>query len=446
MSNNSVFRAGVARGDITPDHPELLSGTGMGRRVPTIGVIDPLSVESLALELNGQLAFLVTSDLREFLPSEMSEIRRRIAERTGCDYRRVLMSSTHTHSSSPEAASDALLAQLPGDPAENRKKAEAARVASDAKRLDAFVQSCVRAQANLRPAEFAATSVPLKERMGENRRMRLSNGTCINCWGAGAMAFPGEKYVGKAGPIDPNITVAAWRHMGASQPFAVLTSYASHIHLYEIPGFSGEVGGACKRKIESKIPGAIAMYAAGTGGDIAMQVTHPIPPGDEQVRVKWFRDSTDLLGERFASAVAPAVASMKYTTPKRMVHEYFSRNEDAKEIRRITVINALLLDDVAFLTLPGEIFADLGGQLAKASPARQLLTLGYNGSDFRYIPTPLALEQGSYEVMRGPALSDADEVGVTPAGKKFTTTMPRPDEGLKIIDQSVKMLRRLVES
>ena len=55
---------GVGTADISPPHPELLTPTGMGRRVRTRGVLDPLRVEAMAISVGGELAFVTTSDLR----------------------------------------------------------------------------------------------------------------------------------------------------------------------------------------------------------------------------------------------------------------------------------------------------------------------------------------------------------------------------------------------
>ncbi len=444
MSTDTGFRAGVARRDLTPANPELLSQSGMGRRAVTFGVLDPLYVEALAMQLDGQLTFLVTSDLLWILPPWQAEIRQKVSQRTGCDPRHILLSSNHTHSASAVMPANRVLAQMPGEIEDNRKKAQAAIDASTRRIIDAFVESCVAAQANLQPAEFAATSTRLKSTMGQNRRMRMGSGTCVTSWGAGPMAPPGEKYVGAAGPDSSDITVAAFRHIGAAAPFAVMTSYGSHIHLYEVPAFSGEVAGACKRNIESRLGGTTAIYAVSPAGNIDMHCVHPMPPGDENDRVRWFQASADLLGRRFAEAVVPAIESLRYLRPARMVHEYFSQGEDSTEVRRLTVINALLLDDVAFLTLPGELFVEFGLQLAAASPARQLLAMTFNGSNSWYIPTPIGLEQGSYEAMRGPARSIDEDTTTAPDGKTIVSLLSHPETGSRIIEQALAMLRRLL--
>ena len=55
--------------------------------------------------------------------------------------------------------------------------------------------------------------------------------------------------------------------------------------------------------------------------------------------------------------------------------------------------------DVAIVTLPGEVFVELGLAIKDASPFKTTLVVELANADPAYIPTRKAFEEGSYEVV-----------------------------------------------
>jgi len=380
MKLPTELKIGVATRDINPPDPHLLQPTGMGRLVPCRGVLDDLRVEAMAIAAGGQLAFVSTSDLR-YLPREwIIEIRQAVNERTGCDPLRILFSSVHNHCSSPMAADDS-------------PEAKAAEERANRKILDAFIEACVEAAESMVDAEIAGASVELTEPVGGNRRYRFGDGTCLNGWGSGPMIPPGATPVGPAGPDSHRVDVLAARRVGETTPMAVMTSYGAHPHLYQLPYFSGEFPAAVKRRIEQLVPGATALHANHTGGDIDLHCVHPMPDGEE-AQVQWFADSNAMLAERLADVAAPAIPTDGYVRPSRLRLEYYQSAE--------AIVNVLAVGDIAIVSIPGELFRVLGEQIHAGSPFAHTVMMSYNGSTPGYTPGALAFEQGSYEVMRGP--------------------------------------------
>ena len=153
--------------------------------------------------------------------------------------------------------------------------------------------------------------------------MLLSNGTCVNCSGAGPMIPFGHKAVAPAGPNSARVDILAVREVGQEAPFAILTSYATHPHLYELPYFSGEFPGALKRRMEAACPGAVALHANSTGGDNDLHGVHPMPDYEPQ-QVRWFRESAERLGDRFIRSVLPAIPKEGFQRPAELRSEYYS--------------------------------------------------------------------------------------------------------------------------
>ncbi|NLX59842.1 MAG: hypothetical protein GXY74_12225 [Phycisphaerae bacterium] len=422
------LRIGAARRDITPDEPHLLKPTGMGRLEPTRGVLDRLCVEAMAIDAGDGPAFILTSDLRIVLPEWAREVRGELAARCGCDAHRVILSAVHNHCSSPE-------------PTDSSPEAAAATDRANRKIVRAMIDACVEAFETRRPAEIAYAETRLREPIGLNRRVRLSNGTCVNCWHAGGICPPGLKYVGPGGPHSTDIQLLVVREVGAAKPFAVMTSYATHPHLTGVPYFSGEFPGEAKREVARRLGGdPVVLYANHCGGDNDLHVMQPEPDHPTEKVVEWFQASQRTLAARFADAVVPAVlAADDWSRPTRLRHAYWSRGEDdATGRKRAVVVSALALGDVAIASIPGELFIELGLRLKAESPFPKLLTVGYNPVTWHYQPLPIHFEQGSYEVMRGVDLAQEPFFEKLPG-------MPvlRPDQGPHVIDRALALLAGL---
>ena len=440
--NDGELKIGVARRDISPDEPRLLKPTGMERTEPTRGVLDPVFVEAMAIETGGQVGLLATSDLRMIPHDWAAEVRHAVAERLGCPWQRVHLSAVHNHCSSPEAADDSPESQAACDRA-NRKIVEA------------FIDSCLEAYETRRPAEVAYGRSELREPIGLNRRVRLSNGTCVNCWHAGGVCPPPLKFVGPGGPDSKDIRLLAVREVGAERPFAVLTSYATHPHFTAIPYFSGEFPGQAKREVARRLGGEIAvLQATHCGGDNDLHVVQPEPQGSTEETVQWFQESQQLLAGRFADVVVPAVESLaEWERPATLRHAYWSSGEDDPVGKRLTVVGVMALGDIALVSLPGELFLDLGLRLHKESPFPKLLVTAYNATaggggpgksgqapSSGYQGPPISFEQGSYEVMRGPASSDDDLLEARPGRFVRRAT---PASGNKVINKALELLAKL---
>jgi len=422
MTDANEFMIGVATRDISPPQPELLKPTGMARLVPTRGVLDAVRAEAMAIRAGGELAFYLTSDTRTLALEWVREVRETVAEKTGCPPQRVLLTGVHNHCSNPMATDDS-------------PEAKAALQKAERRIIDAFIDACVEAAQNLAPAEVAATRVTLTQTVGENRRVRLSNGTCVNTWGSGPVIPPGHRCVGQAGPHSTEVCTFVARRVGETQPFVVLNAYPSHPHLYALPYFSGEFPGAVKRRGEKLMPGTTFMHTSSTGGNIDLHCVHPLPDFDG-AQVRWFQESTELLATRFLDDVLPALPTDGYVQPAAMRSVYHSTEDEMLEgSSRLVILSVVGLGDIALVSMPGEMFIEFGQELLAESPFEHTIMGGYNGSVRGYVPPPIAFEQGSYEVMRGPALPHEEEARTGGRTRSDVNT------GAEIVGELLKMLR-----
>ena len=421
------FQVGVGRRDISPPKPQLLKPTGMGRPHPTRGVLDPLFAEALSISLGEETAFLITADLRTFEREWLREVRARVSTHADVEPSRILFSCTHNHCSSPI-------------PADDSAAAAAAAVEANQTIVNGIVEACCTAFDNRRSAEVAALTTQLTTTIGENRRLRLSSGLCLNGWGAGGIVPPGQRIVGPAGPDSSRVDLWCVREPGSTEPFAVLVSYATHPHMYELPAFSGEFPGAVKRILGKRLHGADILHATHACGDIDIHTVHPMPD-DPEDKIAWFRRSIDLVGTRLADAVMDVLPSAHYTRPTSLRNEVFTtETEDVTSKQRIFTISGIALDDTAILSIPSELFHEHGLRIHANSPFAHLTLMGYNGTGGAYFSTPLAFEQGSYEVMRGPAPTPPDGNPFSPLPRKSAVQV---ETGERIVDQALEVLQKL---
>ena len=62
------------------------------------------------------------------------------------------------------------------------------------------------------------------------------------------------------------------------------------------------------------------------------------------------------------------------------------------------LLQALHLDDFAYVTAPAEVFNQIGSAVKKGSPFHDTFFMGYSNGSIGYIPVPEAYPEGGYEV------------------------------------------------
>jgi hypothetical protein len=72
-------------------------------------------------------------------------------------------------------------------------------------------------------------------------------------------------------------------------------------------------------------------------------------------------------------------------------------------------------DDLAWVSLPGEIFVDLGLQIKRGSPFRQTMIAELANGSIGYVPTRVAYAQGNYEVVSARCAEGSGELLVDAA-------------------------------
>ncbi len=379
---------------------------------------DDLHAKAIVIEAGGRAAALVVLDLIT-TPRDIVEAARREVERTthlrGGD---VMISATHTHTgpvldrnSAFGGKSPVVRDYLAGLPA---KIAEAVR----------------RAEAQLTPARVV-TACGREDSIAFNRRYHMKDGTVG--WNPGKLN-PG--IIKPAGTIDPEVPVV-YVESTAGKPLATYVNYAVHLDNVGEPKISADLPFTLARALaDFKGPEMITVFSAGCCGDVnhidvrwrepqrgSSNAAHMGTILAAEVLRTWPRlMPVEADAVRVRSAIVPlalpaiseadlarsraVLARLEDSRAKRpgfleMVDAFKTRDVAARHGRPLEVeVQVIALgNELAWVSLPGEIFVELGLAIKQDSPFARTIIAELADGAIGYIPARRAYAQGNYEVI-----------------------------------------------
>src|SRR3954454_15794283 len=424
-SASEEVKAGVAFVDITAPIPFRMHGYFYERL--STGVKDPLYARAIVLQQGKELAAFVFCDLVGIPFSETAPARKKASEATGIAVEHIAVTGTHTHTGPQffmalsDYWHDRAVEKLGKDPYDSS--------AYQAELIDKIADAVVQAKAALAPVELKS-GIAHEGRISFNRRYRMKGGAVrFN------PAVNNPDIIGPAGPIDPQVGIISLSKVGEKTPSSVIVSFAMH------PDTTGGgtlysadyIHGLDERLKHSFGPDFKVLFGTGTCGDINNRNVH-----SEKQRMA--DELGSMLGDTVENAIkkgeltaikqpALAVRTTKVAgklqeisaadiakakaklvglgTPGFPFMEAVEAVKilDVERLRKIwgdTVpleVQAFRLDDdTAIVTLPSEIFVNLGLAIKAASPFKTTLVIELANDSVAYIPTKQAFLEGSCEV------------------------------------------------
>ena len=414
------LRAGVAVREITPPVGYRMSGY-FNERLAT-GVRDPLYAKALVLQQGDVAAALVCCDLIG-IPRKVSDAaRQRAAEATGIAAENIGVCCTHSHTGPLYAGvlrdwfhAQALKRQG-ADPAES--------IDYPALLVEQIAAAVAEAHASLAPARLARGLVEQEPQLSFNRRFHMKDGS-VRC-------NPGQRnpdIIRPAGPLDPEVGVVLVQPAHAGPPRAVLTVFAMHLDTVGGTLYSADYPYYLEQALRQTWGETlVSLFGAGTCGDINhIDVTRED------------RRPTAEIGRLLAASVRRAAESAKEVRPhlqvrsklvrvplqthtseelawaKENMHRVGTRELEFLEQVRACKLLALaaypdesvelevqafrLAEELALVTLPGEVFVELGLAIKQRSPFAQTLVIELANHNPAYVPTRKAFAEGSYETV-----------------------------------------------
>ncbi|MEQ8638964.1 neutral/alkaline non-lysosomal ceramidase N-terminal domain-containing protein [Gimesia maris] len=439
MSDEPTFQAGAVMSNITP--PIGSNQTGRSSKRQATHVHDELHARCLVLDDGQSKLALVVCDLRHISAEVVVNAKQIIQQSTGIPPECVLVSATHTHTSS-----GAKLEDREGQSYYDYRAFLTRRIADGVQ----------RAVNQLQPARIG-WGVAEEPTQVFNRRWFLmpSRGTIYGAHDNIEQVDTNPGYSGllrPAGPVDPQITFLAVQST-AGKPIALLASYGLH-YVGGVPANTisadyfaifadrvGELLGADRHQD----PPFVGIMANGTSGDVnnlaryseeELKKRGPQPKKRYQPFEK-AREVAHLCAEKvmqehktlkwhdhvkLSSVQRTLTFERRYPTAEEVT---WAEAVKAKKIKPMStsrystyrtvlayaspempptidvIVQTHRIGDLAVAAMPFEVFAEIGLELKQRSPIQPLMNISIANGSHGYLPTPGQHRLGGYETWIG---------------------------------------------
>jgi len=403
----------------------------------SVDVLDDLVAKAVVLEKDGVKAALVVCDLISLPRPTVVAARELIEKQTGIPGKHVMISATHEHTGpvlSRGSARDKMDGGS-GDPAV-RYTAE----------LPAKIAQCA-AEANKRlAAARVSVGIGREDGVSFNRRFWMKDGSVS--WNP-PKNDPG--IIRPAGPIDPDVGVLYFDTLDA-KPLVTYVNFAMHPDTTGGTRVSADYPGALARRLaDYKGEAMLTIFANGACGNINHLNNHWSAQKSGPAEAK--RLGTILAGDVLKTypQLKPVVAGplrarsqiVELPLPKVAPEDLARAREVVKRVsdRKTTFMEKVqaykvldvaardgklleaevqviaLGDQIAWVSLPGEVFVELGLSIKKASPFPYTMIAELANGSVGYIPNKSAYPEGNYEVVSARCAEGSGEMLVTAAIK-----------------------------
>jgi neutral ceramidase len=417
----SALRVGFGEVGITPPPGTPMAGYYHERA--SSGVLDGLFSKAMVIEVGDARICLVSLDLISTTSALTLSARQQIERLTGIPASNVLVSATHAHTG-PELANRENRSAGLGDSSEATLRYSSS--------LPELIAESVRiAQVRATNANVSVAG-GICEGLAFNRRFYMRDGSVG--WN------PGKRNAGvsaAAGGTDPSVEVVLAEPSGIERSFAhslgMYVGFAMHPDTVGGTGLSADYPGALARRMrEYHGADCITLFGNGTCGNL------------NHIDVSWSRiqqgvEEANRVGTVLAAAVFLAekqlqpitkfeigaiskkvllpvpelseaeIASARVTVRSthddrgtnflRLVQAYKVLDVAAREGKpwEVEVQVLYLGDEVAWVSLPGEIFVELGLAIKRRSPFRHTIPVELANGSIGYIPDRRSYLEGNYE-------------------------------------------------
>lgn len=456
------LKIGVAEQEITPPLGFPMAGYFHERLAD--GQLDPLKAKAIVFKGNGQQAALVICDLTGVSVDLAQEIRKKASEKTGIPVADIIVSATHSHTAPDYYKS--LVNYLNGD------KSNAMRSGYVEKLINESATAVEKAAQSAQPVKLASGGAAQNEPVSFNRRFVLRDGS-VQTW----LHLKHPDVVRIAGPIDPEIGLLLVKD-SSDKPLGLLSNFALHLDTVGGLKWSGDYPYFVETAVRQALgPQTISLFGTGCCGDINHSNSDGVTPRNKtdvigraigasikqglpqlkelkEPKLSVKSEVVRLPLQEFSSEeVAKAKGVMKEVAAGKPVdflkHVQAHKTLMADQLRHkvprdgkedpgvrlstrawsgvgeslpVEVHTICLGDDTAIVTLPGEVFVNLGLAIKQNSPFKNTIIIELaNAVETCYIPTRAAYAGGSYEV---------------------TNSTVNPGSGEMLVETALKLLRK----
>src|SRR2546426_2024078 len=425
---NTGVRVGAASAEFQADDSMIIAGgitagkaTGQEGKLRAVAVV-------LEKQPFGRLA-IVACDVLMITRQHLDPVSAEIEKTTGIPSANVLINSTHTH----HAPSTVILHGYGLDDTFTRRVQRA------------IVKAAQDANGNLSKDDCRFFFHLGEERtVGQNSRMLLEDGQIY--W-----VGPRDKFVRPTGPFDPELPVLVFRD-SADKCRALIFNHSTHTIGTRKSGVrSASFYGLVAQELEDELGGTICFLEGASGS------THNLTLSGDEMTARIKRGVQDAVAKaqpRSVSRLAALKRPFKFkvrtfdeTKEEEAVTRYCLKYVGAygetviqvfRDMRktlasqqgheRETWLQALLIGDVAIVSVPAEFFTKLGLDIKNRSPFRYTYVAELSNDWIGYLPDLDAHKLGGYQVWTG------------------LHSYAEPGTGERIVEEAVKMLNDLAKA
>jgi neutral ceramidase len=433
---------GAAQVDITPAKGTPMAGYYSQRAAE--GTHDPLFARALVIEHDGTKVALVALDLIHTTFGMTAESRKLVEADTKIPGGHVMLFASHAHTGPTLAEGGTYAAATGGGSA----LAKAYMTVLPKK----VAEAVAKADAAKKPAKVHR-GVGREEKLAFNRRFHMTDGTVG--WNPGKL---NPKVLKPAGPTDDSVPVVQF--VTADKEAKVIATYVNFsMHADTVGGlyFSADYMGVLAEAL-AKVHGeqAVTLFGLGCCGDVnhinvnsdrpqkghaeaariggrlagevlrVLDNARPVDVGPlvvsgATVDLELPKVTDDELD--FAKGVVKEVLAEAKPAPKFLDQVQAFKAVDVRErLGKPTPAEVQVISlgrELAWVSLPGEIFTDLGLQIKDGSPFKQTMLNELANGSVGYVPTKLAYSQGNYEVISARVAEGGGEKLVAEAAKQL---------------------------
>jgi len=395
----AAWKAGTARAAITPKEPMWMAGYA-ARTKPSQGAVHDLWTKALALEdAAGRRSVMVTLDVCGIDQGLSERIRDTLRQRRKLDRSHIVLACSHTHCG-PVVGTNLLTMYKIDD-------AERGRIAAYAQFLEKTVVTVA------------------EEALDRLVAAQLS-------WGTGRCDFAVNRRNNKEadvpvlrerlalqGPVDHDVPVLRLARADGGT-LAIVFGYACHCTVLDFDQFCGDYAGFAQLELESRFPGAQAIFVAGCGAD-----QNPVPRRKLELAIRYGKELAASAADVLAGPMQPIAEPLQAVydeiplafdkLPAQEQLETDSRSNNfyiasrAKHLLKKIQIKGKLdstyrypiliwgLGELSWVFLGGEVVVDYSLRLKRNLGSSRTWVSAYCNDVMAYIPSLRVLKEGGYE-------------------------------------------------
>ncbi len=414
------MKIGFGKAVITPPVGSSLVGYFNDRR--STGIRDELYAITCLLEDKGKLFAVVSVDLVWLDSSVVKRVRELARKATGIPASNVLVHAIHTHTGPVPDHSG-------GDVYTRRGYyVEPCYI----EMLPVYIAGSIRAAYENRKEVSLGTGVTQAEGLAFNRRYLMKDGRVItNPWDKV------KEIVQSAGPVDNTLSVIKITDKKTGRLTGIVVNFACHPDTLGDTLISADWPGMLRSKLKGEFPGAEVLFINGPSGDI--NHISPAEPGKrgidvpEHIAETLKKKTVRLLkGIKTTDNLHMKVYSKKFSLPYRKISpaelkaaekvlkerglpadslQYMISSaliQTAKESKvrknhKLEINGFSIGRDLTLLSLPGEIFTEIGMKIKKISPFKNTLIAQNSNAHLSYVPSETAFlhEEKNFTIVPG---------------------------------------------